>query len=140
VKSTRNWIAFSTLAFTATLSRAQQPPEPVDIRPNDGEVYYLINQLSGLQAEGSLADSESRVTQQPPSFSSLLQRWALARAASGPGDIQWEIQNVATGSCLTEDAQRIVLSDCHAGFADLWELLPASNGYYAIRNLATHHL
>jgi arabinogalactan endo-1,4-beta-galactosidase len=140
VKSARNWIAFSTLAFTATLAQAQQPPELVDIRPNDGEVYYLINQLSGLQAEGSHADSGSRVSQQPPSFSSLSQRWALARAAGAPGDIRWEIQNAATGSCLIEEAQRIVLRGCHAGFADQWELLPASNGYYAIRNLATRHL
>ena len=36
------------LALHAT---AQQPSEPLDINPINGEVYYIVNQLSGLQLD-----------------------------------------------------------------------------------------
>jgi arabinogalactan endo-1,4-beta-galactosidase len=132
MKSTSRSTAFGTLAFIATVAGAQQPPEPVDISPNDGEVYYLINQHSGLQADTSLSGDEDRVSQQPRSFTTASQRWALARTDDG-----WEIENVAAGLCLADVARRAVLGDCREGLAR-WELLPSANGYYAIRNDATH--
>ena len=42
-------IAFGMLACVATMVGAEQPVQPVDVSPIDGEVYYLINQHSGLQ-------------------------------------------------------------------------------------------
>jgi hypothetical protein len=33
------------------VSRTQQPAEPVDISPINGETYSIINQLSGLQMD-----------------------------------------------------------------------------------------
>jgi arabinogalactan endo-1,4-beta-galactosidase len=135
MKSKSTLLAFVTLATIATLAGAQQPAEPVDISPNDGEVYYLINQHSGLQADSS-PGAWDRVSQQPRSFTSSSQRWALARAA----DDGWQIENVAAELCLTEEEHRVELSECRAGFGSRWELLPAANGYYAIRNRATHRL
>jgi hypothetical protein len=32
-------------------SPSQQPAEPTDVTPIDGETYYVINQLSGLQVD-----------------------------------------------------------------------------------------
>jgi arabinogalactan endo-1,4-beta-galactosidase len=136
VKSRSRLTTFGTLAFIATIAGAQQPPEPVDISPNDGEVYYLINQHSGLQADGAHSSGWERVSQQPRSFTSTSQRWALARADDG----RWEIENVAAKLCLADEEQRVALRECGAGFSAQWELLPEANGYYVIRNGATHRL
>jgi arabinogalactan endo-1,4-beta-galactosidase len=136
VKSNSRLAAFGTLVFIATIAGAQQPPPPVDISPNDGEVYYLINQRSGLQAEISLSAGRDRVSQQPRSFTRTSQRWALAHADEG----RWEIESVAAELCLADSAQRVVPGDCGTSLASRWELLPAANGYYAIRNVATHRL
>ena len=73
-------LAFSAFSLFAVLAGAQQPAKPVDISPNDGEIYYLVNQHSGLQADSS-GTGERRVNQQPRNFSSVSQRWALARSA-----------------------------------------------------------
>jgi arabinogalactan endo-1,4-beta-galactosidase len=136
VKSHHRLTAFAALGLMATMAGAQQPPEPVDVSPNAGEVYYLINQHSGLQADRSRSRGEDGVGQQPRSFTSVSQRWALVRANDG----SWEIENVAAGSCLVEEARQVVLDECTASLPDRWELLPAANGYYAIRNGATHRL
>jgi arabinogalactan endo-1,4-beta-galactosidase len=136
VKSTRKLNAFATLACLSTMAAAQQPAEPVDISPNDGEVYYLINQHSGLQADASHSNAAERVSQQPRSFTDTAQRWALVRAADG----RWQIDNVASKMCLADAAQRVALRDCGSGLASQWELLPGASGYYGIRNSATHHL
>src|ERR1700716_3932385 len=133
MKSKSGLMASVMVASIATMAGAQQPLEPVDISPNDGEVYYLINQHSGLQADSS-PGGRDRVTPQPRSFSSSSQRWALARV----GVSGWQIENVAAELCLTDDEEQVELRECRAGFTARWELLPAANGYYAIRNRATH--
>jgi arabinogalactan endo-1,4-beta-galactosidase len=136
VKSNSNLTAFCALALVSAIAGAQQPAEPVDISPNDGEVYYLVNQHSGLQADGSHSGDWDRPSQQPRSFTASSQRWALARADDG----RWEIENVAAKLCLADEAPRVALHECSAGFAARWELLPAANGYYAVRNSGTHRL
>jgi len=77
---------------------AQQPREPLDIRPIDGEVYYLINQHSGLQADSPVSSGSARVTQETWNFRESSQRWMLARAADG----SWAIENVGTRKCLAD--------------------------------------
>jgi arabinogalactan endo-1,4-beta-galactosidase len=136
VKSNNRLTAFGTLALITTIAGAQQPPEPVDISPNDGEVYYLINQHSGLQAGGAHSSGWDRVSQQPRSFTSTSQRWALARTDDG----RWQIENVAAKLCLADEAQRVALRDCSSDFDSQWQLLPAANGYYRVRNSATHRM
>src|ERR1700738_81562 len=133
MKSKSALIAFATLASVATMVGAQQPPEPVDISPIDGEVYYLINQHSGLHADTVASDGWHRVTQQPWNFRSSSQRWMLARADDG----RWAIESVGGESCLADEAQRVVLTDCRAAHRGRWELIPSGNGYYAVRNSDT---
>src|ERR1700692_1496485 len=128
-------LAFVALSLSAVPAGAQQPAKPVDISPNDGEIYYLVNQHSGLQADTSRT-GKRRVNQQPRNFSSNSQRWAFARS----GDGRWQIENAAAGLCLVDEERAAVLQECEGGLAAQWELLPAANGYYAIRNAATHGL
>src|ERR1035437_8092694 len=46
------WLSTLILLFGPQApSCSQRPPEPVDISPIDGETYYCINQLSGLQMD-----------------------------------------------------------------------------------------
>src|SRR5690242_17327626 len=80
MESWRRLTVLVALACVVTMAGAQQPPEPLDMRPIDGEVYYLINQHSGLQA-----------------------------------DLAVSIHN-------------------------RWQLIPSTNGYYAVRNRDTHRL
>src|ERR1700689_5313245 len=72
-------------------SWVQQPAEPVDISPIDGEMYYFINQLSGLQMDldKDSISSGASILQQSRSFTSLSQRWALTELSTGV----WAISN-----------------------------------------------
>ena len=76
---------------------SQQPAKPVDITPIDGQVYYLLNQLSGLQADldqnSTLAGGH--VVQQPLSFTDSGQRWAFTSVSGA-----WQIRNTSNGLCL----------------------------------------
>ena len=86
---------------------AQQPAEPVDISPINGEVYYLINQLSGLQADlnNGSTTAGAALLQQPRSFTSLTQRWALTRLSGN----FWAITNLANGLCMDASAGSCLL-------------------------------
>ncbi|MDB6157536.1 MAG: glycosyl hydrolase 53 domain protein [Gammaproteobacteria bacterium] len=64
-----------------------------------------------------------RVTQQPRSFSSSSQRWALARV----GVSGWQIENVAAELCLTDEEEQVELRECRAGFTARWKLRVAQN-------------
>jgi arabinogalactan endo-1,4-beta-galactosidase len=137
VKISKQLAVLSILVSIQMSAAAQRPPEPLDISPNDGEIYYLINQLNGLQADGARAEGRDRVNAEPRSFTRTSQRWALQRVARST---QWEIRNVASGLCLESHERRIELDECREDFGARWELLPASNGYYAVRNAASHRL
>src|ERR1700692_955751 len=110
-------LAFVALSLSAVPAGAQQPAKPVDISPNDGEIYYLVNQHSGLQADSSRT-GERRVNQQPRNFSSASQRWALTRS----GDGRWQIENAAVELCLVDEEQVAERQECEGGFAARWEL------------------
>jgi arabinogalactan endo-1,4-beta-galactosidase len=120
---------------------AQQPLEPIDITPIDGETYYILNQLSALEVDLS----DGRVVQQSRSFSSLSQRWAFTRLSSG----FWQIGNVLSELCLDGDEVRapgrghaiakatrgtVVQNSCAAADSQQWTLTATSNGYYTIAN------
>jgi hypothetical protein len=78
-----------------TTPRAQ----PTDITPISGEVYYVLNQLSGLQGDliGFCLDSASsaRVTWvvQNPCAATATQRWTLTPVSNG----YYTIANASTG-------------------------------------------
>ncbi|HZD49686.1 MAG TPA: RICIN domain-containing protein, partial [Silvibacterium sp.] len=98
----RSTLLFAAIAAGAIFARAQapitQPPEPVDPSPINGETYYLVNQLSGLQVDvnGSSKLNGDYVSQNTRSFSSLTQRWAMTKLVNG----NWKISNISSGLCL----------------------------------------
>jgi arabinogalactan endo-1,4-beta-galactosidase len=126
---------------------AQQPPEPVDITPLDGETYYVVNQLSGLQ----LDLTGGRAVQQPRSFTDLSQRWYFTSMGGG----LWQIGNILNGLCLDSRSDfeghlpgrgrgvekparaSVILASCAAGDTQQWTLTPTTNGYYTISNKST---
>ncbi|MGD0361988.1 MAG: glycosyl hydrolase 53 family protein [Bryobacteraceae bacterium] len=145
---------------------AQQPTEPVDITPLNGETYYVLNQLSGLQA--GLRNSTAAgapVVQQQPGFTNLGQRWAFTRISGG----LWRISNILNGLCYDSEAvagvaspvcpqpcgrlprrgreaeagphfmtaHYLAQSPCAAISTQAWALNPTTNGYYTISNPAT---
>jgi len=136
MESRRRLIGFSALACVATLVGAQQPRAPLDIRPIDGEFYYLINQHSGLQADSPVSSGSGQVTQETWNFREPSQRWMLARAADG----SWAIENAGAQKCLADELQRAELTDCSVPIHNRWHLIPSTNGYYTVRNRDTHRL
>jgi arabinogalactan endo-1,4-beta-galactosidase len=118
----------------------QQPTEPVNINPIDGETYYLINQLSGLQMDldnGSTSAGAS-ILIESRSFTSLSQRWALTHVASG----SWAISNLYNGLCLDSatsgSTTTTVQNPCApATTTQQWSLSATSNGYSTLTNTGT---
>ncbi len=119
---------------------AQQPAEPVDISPINGEVYYLINQLSGLQL--NLNDNSTSagvgVVIDARSFTSLSQRWAFTKMPSG----YWAISNMQSSLCLDSSSSSgtplTVENPClSASTTQQWSPKAASNGYVTLVNEGT---
>lgn len=115
----------------------QPPPQPSDITPIDGEVYYLLNQLSGLQAIPNSNASGDHVVIQAKSFSNLSQRWALTYLSNG----SWKISNISSGLCFdsatNNNTSWVVQNSCSGSATQQWNLVPTSNGYYSISNAST---
>ena len=84
--------------------RCQQPPEPIDVTPLNGDAYYVLNQLSGLQIDldNNSTLAGSYVVQQPTSFTNLSQRWTFTSLPGG----SWQISNASNGLCLASTACR----------------------------------
>lgn len=119
---------------------AQQPAEPTDINPINGEVYYLIDQSSGLQADlnnGSTTTGAALV-QNVRSFTSLTQRWALTSVAGN----SWAITNLADGLCMdaavSSGSTLTVENTCAPATAtQQWTLTATTNGYVTLLNHGT---
>lgn len=126
-----------TAPFAATVSPAQAPSEPVDVSPLNGESYYLINQLSGLQADlaaGSSSTGQTAVIENR-SFTSLSQRWAMTRLTNG----LLAISNLSNGQCLSGATSNgiptTVVTQCAlSSTAQQWALNATSNGYNTLIN------
>lgn len=115
----------------------QPPAQPIDVTPIDGEVYCLLNQLSGLEALPNSNASGDHVVIQPASFSSLSQRWAFTRLGGG----SWKISNLSNGFCFDSAAGNntswVVQNPCSGSATQQWNLTPTSNGYYSIANASS---
>jgi arabinogalactan endo-1,4-beta-galactosidase len=127
------------LVFGAGCAVSQQPAEPTDISPINGEMYYLINQQTGLQVDlnGGSTTPGASILQQTRSFSSLTQRWALTRLTNG----NWKISNISNGLCLDSavsgSTTSTVQNTCGAATTQQWTLSSTGNGYYTIANVST---
>jgi arabinogalactan endo-1,4-beta-galactosidase len=113
---------------------SQQPAEPTDISPINGEVYYAVNQLSGLQADlnNNSVTPGDHVVEQPRSFTNTSQRWAFTRLAGG----SWQISNLRNNLCLdsgnVSGVVYVVQNPCIGSTSQQWLLTPAGDGYYTI--------
>jgi len=133
-------VALLPIILCALSLRAQQPTEPVDQTPINAETYYLIDQFDGLQADLN-ADSTTNgasILQQTPSFTSLSQRWAITKLASG----SWEISDIMNGLCLdtmiSAGTTYAVQNPCASNtLTQEWSLTATTNGYYTIANVST---
>ena len=116
------------------------PVEPIDISPINGETYYLINQLSGLQVDldGGSTSTGQPVVLETRSFTSLTQRWAFTHLPGGA----WAISNISDGLCLDSAAAggstSTVENTCSLSSAtQQWTLAAASNGFCTLTNHGT---
>ena len=113
------------------------PVEPVDISPINGETYYLINQLSGLQVDldgGSITPGQPVVIENR-SFTSLTQRWAFTHLPGG----YWAISNISDGLCLdsatASGSTSTVENTCSlSSTTQQWTLAATSNGFCTLTN------
>jgi arabinogalactan endo-1,4-beta-galactosidase len=120
----------------------------VDPSPINGEIYYFINQLSGLQMDlnDDATTPGSPILQNTRSFSDLSQRWATSRMPDG----NWKISNILSGLCLDSTggaSPKTVENPCALNVTTQeWTFTYASNyaayastanGYNAITNVGT---
>src|SRR5581483_6113875 len=158
---------FPLTALLSPLLLAQQPPEPVDVTPIDGEMYYVINQESGQQVDLATPKVEGGAIVQKPRDVDPSQRWAFNRFTDG----DWRISNIKNGFCLDSHASirvvhgnggrsrsvpgdtggptrrvvhggestvhTVVQNPCAAVDTQHWALTPTGSGYYAISNKST---
>ena len=112
-----------------------QPAEPTDITPINGEVYYVLNQLSGLQADTNGSQTTgSQISQRTRSFTSLGQRWAFTSLTGG----SWKISNISDQLCFDgAGGAAIAQNSCTGAATQQWLLAPTTNGYYSISNVGT---
>jgi arabinogalactan endo-1,4-beta-galactosidase len=146
----RNSIASSWLGHAmcylsivcAPVLRAQivQPQEPVDPSPINGETYYLINRLSGLQVDlnGNSVAPGDKILENTRSFSSLSQRWAFTKMPDG----NWKASNIGNSFCLDASSAggspSTVQNPCALNTpSQEWTFTYVNNGYNAITNVAT---
>ncbi|MGD0569170.1 MAG: RICIN domain-containing protein [Candidatus Sulfotelmatobacter sp.] len=125
---------------------SQQPPEPTDITPINGQVYYVINQLSGLQADlnNHSTASGAQIVEQTRTFTNTSQRWSftLLPGSSSPGGSSsggsWQISNILNNLCLDSatisGVVYVVQNPCAGSATQQWTLNPTGDGYYTIAN------
>jgi arabinogalactan endo-1,4-beta-galactosidase len=118
---------------------SQQPPQPTDITPINTEVYYVLNQLSGLQVDldNNSTTAGDHLVQQARSFTTTSQRWSFTAAPGG----SWQIRNVQNGMCLDSanisGVMYVVQNPCGIAATQQWVLTATTNGYYTISNNST---
>jgi arabinogalactan endo-1,4-beta-galactosidase len=139
VTSTEGGTGKTASATINVVAPSQPPAEPTDISPINGEVYYAVNQLSGLQADlnNNSTTAGDHILDDAPSFTSLSQRWAFNTLSAGI----WTITNVANLFCLDSAASGgvtyVVQNACTGTATQQWTLTPAGNGYYTVSNVST---
>jgi arabinogalactan endo-1,4-beta-galactosidase len=121
---------------------SQQPAEPTNISPINGEVYYVVNQLSGLQIDlnNNSTIAGDHIVQQPRTFTNTSQRWAFTTLAGGA----WQVSNILNGLCLdsvtVSSLVYVVQNACAGNSTQQWTLSPTGAGYYSIANSSTGFL
>jgi arabinogalactan endo-1,4-beta-galactosidase len=139
VTSTEAGMGGTASAQIVVVPPSQQPAEPTDISPIDGEVYYVVNQLSGLQVDlnNNSTTNGDHIVQQVRSFTNTSQRWAFTKLFGGA----WQIRNILNALCFDSatisGVVYLVQNPCTGGPTQTWNLAPTTNGYYTIANSTT---
>lgn len=144
VTSTEAGSGGTASAQITVVGPSQQPAEPTDITPINGQVYYVINQLSALQADlnNNSTTAGANIVQQPRTFTNTSQRWAFTTlsGASSPGG-SWQISNILNGLCMDSSTVSgvayVVQNPCAGNSTQQWILTPVSTGYYTFSNTNT---
>jgi arabinogalactan endo-1,4-beta-galactosidase len=142
VTSTEGGTGKTASASVTVSATSQQPAEPTDITPLNGELYYVLNQLSALQADlnNNSTTAGDHILQEPGSFSSPSQRWAFTKLSGGG----WRISNLSNHLCLDSASNGgvtyVVQNACAAVATQQWSLTATTNGYYTIANASTNLL
>jgi arabinogalactan endo-1,4-beta-galactosidase len=139
VTSTEAGTGGTAAAQITVVGPSQQPTEPTDISPINGDVYYVVNQLSGLQVD--LNDNSKiagdHLVQQPRTFTNTSQRWAFTKLPGGA----WQVSNILNSFCLDSatisGVVYVVQNLCAGNSTQQWTLTPVSAGYYTITNNST---
>jgi len=123
---------------------SQQPAEPTDISPINGEPYYVINQLSGLQVDlnNNSTIAGDHILQQPRTFTNISQRWGFTKLPGGSSSGgAWQISNILNGLCLDSatisSVMYVVQNSCTGNSTQQWTLTPVNAGYYTISNASS---
>jgi arabinogalactan endo-1,4-beta-galactosidase len=135
-------------AQITVVSASKQPPGPTNITPINGQVYYLINQLSGLQADlnNNSTASGAQIVEQTRTFTNTSQRWAFTllpggSSSGGSSSGAWQISNILNNLCLDSatisGVVYVVQNPCAGNSTQQWTLNPVSDGYYTIANNST---
>jgi arabinogalactan endo-1,4-beta-galactosidase len=136
VTSTEAGNGTTASAQLTVVGPSQQPAEPTDISPINGDVYYVLNQLSGLQADlnNNSTTAGDHIVQQTRTFTDTSQRWAFTKLPGG----SWQIGNLLNNLCFDSATQAgvvyVVQNTCAGSATQQWTLAPAGSGYYAITN------
>jgi arabinogalactan endo-1,4-beta-galactosidase len=144
VTSTESGNGSTASAQITVVGPSQQPAEPTDITPINGQVYYVINQLSGLQVDlnNNSTTAGANIVQQPRTFTNTSQRWAFTTLPGGPSPGEsWQISNILNSLCLdsttVSGVAYVVQNPCTGNSTQQWVLTPISAGYYTISNTNT---
>jgi arabinogalactan endo-1,4-beta-galactosidase len=139
VTSTEAGNGATASAQITVVGPSQQPTEPTDISPINGDVYYVLNQLSGLQADLNTNSTTAgdHIVQQTRTFTDPSQRWAFTKLPGG----SWQISNLLNHLCFDSATVAgviyVVQNPCVGAATQQWTLAPAGGGYYAITNAST---
>jgi arabinogalactan endo-1,4-beta-galactosidase len=145
-RTTERWISvllglIGLFPVSFVCAQIVQPPEPVDSSPINGEMYYLINQVSGLQMDlsNNSATPGDSVLVNGRSFTNLSQRWAFSKALSG----SWKISNLLNGLCLdsavTQGTTYAVQNPCAINVSTQeWSFTYTKNGFNVVTNVGTN--
>ena len=139
VTSTEAGNGATASAQITVVGPSQQPVEPTDISPINGDVYYVLNQLSGLEADlnNNSTTVGDHIVQQARTFTDLSQRWAFTKLPGG----SWQISNLFNHLCFDSATVAgvvyVVQNPCAGSATQQWTLAAASAGYYAITNAST---
>jgi arabinogalactan endo-1,4-beta-galactosidase len=141
---------------TGVLVHAQvvQPPEPIDPSPINGEIYYFINELSGLQMDlnNNSTAPGARILVTTRSFTNLSQRWALTMVPGSPSfgrehnlSSYWMISDILNGLCLDSAPSPghiyVVQRPCAVNApTQEWSLTYVKNGYNFVKNVGTNQV